>query len=202
MLLHFLLDRYLIILFDVIACHLTNGVETTTKSKTPAPVPLPPMKPAHYLSSHSFHLDLNQGAPRDNPDLLLRYYLDRIEEHFGRRNVKCTVLESVRGLDAFQAALGNLSELRQAAENLFVLLLRGCPIKMLGKNVTEQVRACSYYTSVPRSLIARFPRYEALLANMKSLKLFHEAYPIAFHLDGTPVDPDKKGRACFCTRVA
>ena len=53
------------------------------------------------------------------------YFFHRNEELWGRMHEATNLQESIFALDSFQAALSSNSQLRNAAENLHILLLRG-----------------------------------------------------------------------------
>ena len=72
-------------------------------------------------------------------------FFERLEELWGRKSVQTTMNENLRTLDAFQAALPDLDDLRNAAETYFILLLRGAPLRIGVRNVAESARALVMY---------------------------------------------------------
>ena len=62
---------------------------------------------------------VDPASPTYNRSAL--FYFDRLEEIFGRRTGQTALQESIRYMDAFQAALADLRDLRAATENLFFL---------------------------------------------------------------------------------
>lgn len=105
------------------------------------------------------------------------FFFDRNEEIFGRKGQQTLLQESARTFDSFQSALQSLDELRLASENLHILLLRGCSIKMSGRGIAELARGLVLYSKVPQALLPRFPRYAEFLKDFQSLRVFHEKFP-------------------------
>ena len=105
------------------------------------------------------------------------FFFDRNEEIFGRKGLQTILQESTRAFDSFQSALQSLDELRMASENLHILLLRGCNIKMSGRGIGELARGLVLYSKVPQALIPRFPRYTDFLKDFESLRVFHAKFP-------------------------
>ena len=85
----------------------------------------------------------NQANPCYDGSALM--FFERLEELWGRKSVQTTMNENLRTLDAFQAALPDLDDLRNAAETYFILLLRGAPVRIGVRNVAENARALVMY---------------------------------------------------------
>ena len=79
------------------------------------------------------------------------YYMDRNEEIFGRTSQQMTMQESNRIFDSFCSALADLSDLRLACEALHILLLRGFPVKISARTVTETARVLPLYSKIPQA---------------------------------------------------
>ena len=58
----------------------------------------------------------------------------------GSKAAQVCLQESAKYLDAFVAAVPDASDLRSVSETLRVMLLRGCPLKLTGRNTAETVR--------------------------------------------------------------
>ena len=114
------------------------------------------------------------------------FFFDRNEEIFGRKGQQTLLQESARAFDSFQSALQSLDELRMASENLHILLLRGCNIKMSGRQIPELARGLVLYSKVPQALIPRFPRYAEFLKDFQSLKVFHAQFPVGLTVAPLP----------------
>lgn len=65
------------------------------------------------------------------------YWFDRSEEVFGRRVHQCAMQESGKYFDTFVAAIPDAHDLRNVAETLHIMLLRGYSLKLTGRSVTE-----------------------------------------------------------------
>ena len=116
------------------------------------------------------------------------YFFDRNEEIFGRKAPQVLLQESTRTFDCFQSALPNLDDLRMAATNLHILLLRGYNVKMSQRGIGELAKGLVLYSKIPAALIPRFPKYTDLLAHFVDFKTFHLKYPVNLSLEGTAVD--------------
>lgn len=113
------------------------------------------------------------------------YFFDRNEEIWGRKQVEVQLQENARSLDTFQAAIPNLDDLRDASEALHVLLLRKANLKLTGRGVADLAKGLVLYNKIPRALAPRFPRYQNLLNDFRTLRQFHTKYPFGLLLDGT-----------------
>ena len=71
----------------------------------------------------------------------------------------------------------DLNDLRNAAEALHILQLRGCVVKASGRQVTEHARALAMYGKIPPALFGRFEKSRAMLQDFESLKAFHQRFP-------------------------
>ena len=120
---------------------------------------------------------MDQAAPSYKYSAM--YYMDRNEEVFHRKTSNTLWQDSPRIVDAFQAALPDLDDLRAACENLHILNLRGqVTLKIGGRSVAECCRALVMYTKIPKYLTPRFPMYQAQLAEFASLKVVAARPPL------------------------
>lgn len=65
------------------------------------------------------------------------YWFDRSEEVFGRKTKECAMQESGKYFDTFVATIPDMNDLRNVAETLHVMLLRGYSLKLTGRSVAE-----------------------------------------------------------------
>ncbi|CAJ1436313.1 unnamed protein product [Effrenium voratum] len=107
------------------------------------------------------------------------YFFDRNEEIFWPQGAAGA---------AARSALPNLDDLRMAATNLHILLLRGYNVKMSQRGIGELAKGLVLYSKIPAALIPRFPKYTDLLAHFVDFKTFHLKYPVNLSLEGTAVD--------------
>ena len=101
------------------------------------------------------------------------YFFHRNEELWGRNNEATILQESIYALDSLQAALPSNSQLRNAAENLHILLLRGYrPFGSIGRagHTQEVARALAMYSSFPDVVIPHLERYQEQLKPYASLR--------------------------------
>lgn len=141
----------------------------------------------------------NPQAPEYENSAL--FFFERNEEIWGRRRSEVFLQESARYLDAFQASLPELEDLRSAAEALHVLTLRGHSPKINGRNIPEQARALAAYNRVPRLLLPRFPDYKKQLAPFVSIRTFHEHYPIGLGMDGQEITSEPPDFPMFASET-
>ena len=114
---------------------------------------------------------LDNSAPAYEGSAL--YWFDRNEELWGRKGPQVTLQENARSFDAFQAALPNLDDLRDASMTLHILLLRGNNVKMAGRGIADLARGLVLYSRIPAALLPRFEKYSELLKPFGSLREFH-----------------------------
>ena len=69
------------------------------------------------------------------------YYWEQMESIFGRSATETRLTESLRAIDAFQAALPNNDDLRSAAEVVFVSTLRGVSLPWTTRDVASFARS-------------------------------------------------------------
>ncbi len=115
------------------------------------------------------------------------YFFERNEAVFGRSSPQCSLQETPRALNQFQASLVDLDDLRTATENLHCLFLRGFVPKLTGRGVAEQAKAMLHYSKLPRAIIERMPKYRDLLHSWQSLPTFHTMCPIGRTWPGVEV---------------
>ncbi|CAE7714171.1 unnamed protein product [Symbiodinium sp. CCMP2592] len=131
---------------------------------------------------------VDSGTPAYEGSAL--YWFDRNEELWGRKGIQVTLQENARNFDAFQAALPNLDDLRDASMNLHILLLRGNNIKLSGRGIGDLARALVLYSRVPTALLPRFEKYAELLKPFASLREFHREFPVGMEENGSPAVRD------------
>lgn len=79
------------------------------------------------------------------------YFFDRNEEIYGRRSKEMVLQESPRYFDSFVASIPEPADLRNAAETLHVMLLRGYNLKLSGRGVTETAIIVENISSISRN---------------------------------------------------
>ncbi len=135
----------------------------------------------------------NEASPVYKDSAL--YFFERNEDLWGRKGKEVLLQESSKYLDCFQSALPSLSDLRDAAEALHIMNLRGCTPKLAGRNVAEHARALTMYNQLPTAVVAKFPAHKALVQDFLSTSAFHEKFPYGMTVDGVevkehPIFPD------------
>lgn len=119
------------------------------------------------------------------------YFFDRSEEVFGRRAPEVALQESTKAMDAFQAGIPDLDDLRVASETFHIMLLRGYNIRPAARQTSEVARSLVHYTKIPAALAPRFPKFAAHLVDFVSLRTFHLKYPHGKDLEGNDL-PEQK----------
>jgi len=100
--------------------------------------------------------------------------------------------ETARAFDAFQCALVDYKDLRNAAGNYYILCLRKSAPKLVGRQVADHARALANYSKACVSLLPRFPRFSTMLEPFASLAAFNREFPAGIDEDGMPVDRSKE----------
>ena len=114
------------------------------------------------------------------------HWFERNEQFWGRRAPETALQESTRDFDQFQSALPDLNELRDAAENMHVAMLRGYNNKVAGRQVAAHARAFAMYSKIPTALCSRFPRFAGMMSDFRNMLNVHKAFPCKISLDMTP----------------
>ena len=83
-------------------------------------------------------------------------------------------------------------DLRCAAENLYILNLRGSNITLSGRNIADQARALVLYSRIPSLLVPRFPEHKLLLCDFKSFREYHAVYGKGLAWNGVPCQTPKE----------
>ena len=98
--------------------------------------------------------------------------------------------ESIYAFDSFQSAVSSNSQLRNAAENLHILLLMGYrPFGSIGRggHTQEVARALAMYSLIPDVVIPHLERYQEQLKPYASLRAYHKNFPKGLDEEGEEI---------------
>jgi len=121
------------------------------------------------------------------------YFMDKLEDTFGRNCAETTWTDSHHVLDAMQSNVPSNDDLRIVCENLYVMQLRGARLKGTTRGVAEHIRSLLAIHRIPATLIPKLPKYKDVLKPFSSLTAYHTAFPAILDMNGEPVtaiEPD------------
>ncbi|MDA8584051.1 hypothetical protein N9L68_07440, partial [bacterium] len=111
------------------------------------------------------------------------------ESYWGRLGAQVAVQENPKTFDSFISAITSASMLRLVSETFHVMLLRGLTMKVSSRDAIELAKSIAIACKIPRALTDRYPMHSEHIQVFKTLRSFHDKFPVGTHFDGTPV-PD------------
>ena len=120
------------------------------------------------------------------------FFWDRNETHWGRLGVQVGVQENPRAFDSFCSAITSPSMLRLVSETFHHMLLRGFTTKVTSRDVTDLAKSIAIGCKIPRALIDRYPLHNDHLQVFRSLRSFHDKFPVGMRFDGSSVPDGEK----------